>query len=208
MQLSRNARESFARQTEQDIWEQLRQGNDQALEYFYRTYAKELFNFGMKLYSRDGDGFVQDCLHELFVDLWNQHRQLSSISSVKSYLFKSLKYKLHRQYSKEKYWIKKVKYQEVHNTEVEISLESHLIEDQTTRENKLKILKSMEKLPARQREVLHLLFEDGFGYEETAEIMGINVRSVYTLAWKGISSLKKCIKDFLLIVGFAFFIGY
>jgi RNA polymerase sigma factor (sigma-70 family) len=206
MQLSRNARELFAEQTDQDIWEHLRQGNDQALEYFYRTYAKELFNFGMKLYSKSE--FVQDGLHELFVDLWNQHQQLSSISSVKTYLFKSLKYKLHRQYSKEKYWINKVEYQEAHHAEVEFSLESHLIADQTTRENKLKILKSLEKLPARQKEVLHLLFDDGFSYEETAEIMGINVRSVYTLAWKGISSLKKCVKDFLLIASFFLFIGY
>ena len=95
----------------------------------------------------------------------------------------------------------------MHHAEVEFSLESHLIAAQTTRENKLKILKSLEKLPARQKEVLHLLFDDGFSYEETAEIMGINVRSVYTLAWKGISSLKKCIKDFL-IIGFTFFIGY
>jgi RNA polymerase sigma factor (sigma-70 family) len=205
MQVSRNVRESFAGQTDQDIWEQLRQGNDRALEYFYRTYAKRLFNFGVKLYGNTE--FVQDCLHELFVDLWNRHPQLSSLSSVKTYLFKALKYKLHRQYGKEKYWINKVEFQEIHNTEVEFSLESHMISDQTNKEDKIKILKALEKLPARQRQVLHLLFDDGFSYEETSEIMGINVRSVYALAWKGISSLKKYIRDFLLIVGFSLFIS-
>jgi RNA polymerase sigma factor (sigma-70 family) len=204
MQLSRNVRETFTGQTDQIIWEQLRQGNDQALEYFYRTYAKRLFNFGVKLYGTPE--FVQDCLHELFVDLWNRHSQLSSLSSVKTYLFKALKYKLYRQYGKEKYWINKVEYQEIHNTEIEFSLESHMIADQTSKENKIKILKAMEKLPDRQRQVLHLLFDDGFSYEETSEIMGINVRSVYTLAWKGISSLKKCIRDFI-IIGISLFIS-
>jgi RNA polymerase sigma factor (sigma-70 family) len=159
----------------------------------------------VKLYGNTE--FVQDCLHELFVDLWNRHPQLSPLSSVKTYLFKALKYKLHRQYGKEKYWINKVEFQEIHNTEVEFSLESHMISDQTNKEDKIKILKALEKLPARQRQVLHLLFDDGFSYEETAEIMGINVRSVYTLAWKGISSLKKYIRDFLLIVGFSLFIS-
>ncbi len=199
MQLPDNAKTLFAEQPEQEIWEQLRQGNDQALEYFYRTYAQGLFSFGMKLYGKNE--FVQDVLHELFVDIWNRHKQLSSITSVKTYLFKSLKYKLHRQYSKEKHWINKVEFRDAHQAGIEFPLENHLIDHQTTRENKLNVLKSMEKLPARQREVLHLLFDDGFSYEEISEIMGINVRSVYTLAWKGISSLKNHLINYLVFPG-------
>jgi RNA polymerase sigma factor (sigma-70 family) len=64
-----------------------------------------------------------------------------------------------------------------------------------SREQQLKLSKAIEKLPARQKEVLHLLFDQGLSYEEVAGIMEINVRSVYTLPWKGISSLRKLIID-------------
>jgi len=49
----------------------------------------------------------------------------------------------------------------------------------------------MDKLPIRQKEVITCLFFEKFSYKETLKAMWLNFRSVYTLAWKAISSLKK-----------------
>jgi RNA polymerase sigma factor (sigma-70 family) len=73
----------------------------------------------------------------------------------------------------------------------EQSFESSLIkyeEDQAIRQQLQMAFKS---LPARQQEVIELLFYKEFSYEEISAILSINLRSVYTLAWKAISSLKK-----------------
>lgn len=188
---------------DQEVWDQLRKGNHLALEYLYRTYSKDLFHYGMHLYGRKG--WVQDILQELFVDLWKQHQQLSSITAVKTYLFKAFKYKLQRHYGKEKRWIYQVDYESIGSMEVEASVESNMITAQLSREQQQKLVKALEKLPTRQREVLHLLFEEDLSYEEVAEIMEINVRSTYTLAWKAISSLRKLLVDYLFLLASTFF---
>ncbi|MEX2565058.1 MAG: sigma factor-like helix-turn-helix DNA-binding protein, partial [Cyclobacteriaceae bacterium] len=40
-------------------------------------------------------------------------------------------------------------------------------------------------------EVIHLLYYENCSYEDISKIMGINVQSVYTLAWKAIANLKR-----------------
>lgn len=203
MNIRSNNWKSLSSFSDQEVWDQFRGGNQLALEYLYSTYGKDLFNFGMKLYG--GNAWVQDSMHELFVELWNHHGKLSAVTAVKTYLFKALKYKLQRQYGKERRWIYKVDYDTLPEMEVELPLESVMISAQLSREQKLKIAQAMKELPARQREVLHLLFDEGLSYEEVAEIMEINVRSAYTLAWKGISSLKKLVIKFLFLLAPIFF---
>lgn len=203
MTLSSGIWKGFNTHSEEEVWHQLQEGNHSALEYFYRTYSKSLYNFGMKLYGKNQ--WVEDCLQELFIDLWKQHERLAPVSSIKTYLFKAFKYKLQRQSGKEKRWVYNLDYEALPEMEVELPLESAMISAQLSREQKLKIAKAMEKLPARQREVLHLLFQVGASYEEVAEIMEINVRSAYTLAWKGISSLRKFVIDFLFLLASTFF---
>lgn len=203
MLFSSHTWKEFTSLSDEEVWDQLRGGNHVALEYLYRTYGKDLFNFGMKLYGREV--WVQDSLHELFVDLWKQHQQLSSVTFLKTYLFKAFRYKLQRQYSKEKRWIYQADYERLPEMEVELPVESYMISAQFSREQQLKLANAIEKLPVRQREVLHLLFNEDLSYEEISHIMEINVRSVYTLAWKAISSLRKLLIDFLFLLACTFF---
>ncbi len=174
-----------------------------ALEYLYRTYGKDLFNFGMKIYGKEE--WVRDTLQELFIDLWKQHKKLSAVTALKTYLFKAFKYKLQRQYGKEKHWIYQVNFEKLKELEVELPVENKIISAQLNKEQQQKLAKAIVKLPARQREVLHLLFEEDLSYEEISQIMEINVRSAYTLAWKGIKSLRKLVIDFLFLLTSAYF---
>lgn len=183
---------------EEGVWNRLRAGDHSALEYLYHTYGKDLFNFGMKLYGRNE--WVQDTLQELFIDLWKQHQKLSAVTKIKTYLFKAFRYKLQRQYGKEKRWIYQVDFEKLSEMDVELPLENKLITAQLTKEQQYKIASAITKLPPRQREVLHLLFDEDLSYEEISQVMEINVRSVYTVAWKGIKSLRKAIIDFLFLL--------
>jgi DNA-directed RNA polymerase specialized sigma24 family protein len=79
MLLTSTSWKSLNKFNDPEVWDQLREGDHRALEYLYRTYGKDLFNFGMKLYGRHD--WVQDTLQELFVDLWKQHQKLSVVTS-------------------------------------------------------------------------------------------------------------------------------
>src|SRR5690606_2077882 len=127
-------------------------------------------------------------------------KSLPKAENVKLYLFRSLSHKIFREAKK----AKKGK-----TSEAEIQLEMPIFTE--SRENELigiqrdeqlqnKMALAMKKLPIRQKEVLQYLFFENFSYEETSKVMGINLRSVYTLAWKAILRLKKSFLLFLLFV--------
>lgn len=50
------------------LWLLLRNGDRNGLERLYNYFAADLFQFGMTL-AHEWD-FVEDCVHEVFIDLW------------------------------------------------------------------------------------------------------------------------------------------
>jgi RNA polymerase sigma factor (sigma-70 family) len=174
-----------------DFWMMLQSGDRTGLEGLYKLYSHDLFRFGLSMVA--DEDFVQDCIQEVFIDLWKYHKTLQPANNVKVYLFKSLSRKISKASSKEKKWRKEeIKEKNTPGYFIE-SIESNIINNQKDEELQRKIAKALQHLPARQKEVILYLFFEDFSYEEVSKMMGINLRSVYTLAWKAISNLKKCI---------------
>ena len=182
-----------------DIWNSFRAGNKQALEYIYRMYAKDLFNYGMKIKMHRS--LVKDCIQELFVELWKSRSGLTETHNIKFYLLKAVKIKIYYQLKQQMRFdhISVADRSGADLTDISSSYEAHLIETQNREEGRKKITQCVQQLPARQREVIHLLFFEGQSYEEIADIMGIHVQSVYTLAWKALTALKKRMVDFPIL---------
>jgi len=185
------------------LWESFRNGNWDALESIYRTYTKDLFNYGMKICANTE--LVEDNIQELFVELWNNRKNLNPTSKIKFYLFRALKWKIVRQLKRENKFFSKRKPEE---GEVIIQVqpfESHLLHEQAANERKAQLAEAMKKLPQRQKEIVHLLFFEELTYQEIAEIMNIRVRSVYVTAARALASLRKTIKPwstFLILQNF------
>ncbi|ERM84666.1 hypothetical protein P872_23440 [Rhodonellum psychrophilum GCM71 = DSM 17998] len=179
-------------------WGRLIQGDRCALEAIYRKHAGELLQFGCSLIN--DPEFVKDCLQDVFVDLWKYHSTLQSTDNIKLYLFKCLSnriYKGNKEESKRRVISKDHAMQQDHFLD---SVETHLININTEESVKIKLSIALEELPMRQKEVLNCLFFEQFTYEETSRLMNINLRSVYTLAWKAITSLKREIGQPIIIL--------
>lgn len=182
-----------------DFWIMLQSGDRIGLEGLYKLFSHELFRFGLSMVN-DQD-FVQDCIQEVFIDLWKYHKTLQQANNVKVYLFKSLSRKISKATSKEKKWRKEeIKEDNLSGYFLE-SIESKIINSQKGEDLQRKIAKALQKLPVRQKEVILYLYFEDFSYEEVSKMMGINLRSVYTLAWKAISSLKKSVISIVVLVG-------
>lgn len=173
------------------LWLDLKEGNRDGLEGLYRVFSEDLFRFGCsKGYEID---FVQDCIQEVFIDLWKYHRSLQKADNVKVYLFRSLSHKMLRQSKLEKRFTTE-EFESSHEKNFFIeSIETQLINQQTDEKLKKRLADSIESLPERQKQVIVSLFFEKLSYEDISNIMGINLRSVYTLAWKAINSLKKAV---------------
>ncbi|HSF53837.1 MAG TPA: sigma-70 family RNA polymerase sigma factor [Algoriphagus sp.] len=185
---SHSSLDSFFRDPD-DCWKLLKAGNKLGLEGLYQIYSKDLFRFGISIVG--DEDFVQDCIQEIFIDLWKYHKTLQTANNVKVYLFKTLS----RRISKESNLGKKRRTVEIKDSNTAgyciESIESEIIDQQRDVELQKKLANGLQRLPSRQREVLVYLFFENFTYEQISKIMGINLRSVYTLAWKALSALKK-----------------
>ncbi len=81
------------------LWQSFREGDSYAFEQLLKQYYPLLLNYGNRL-SKDRE-FVKDCLHDLFVELWNRKEKLDTIENLKPYLLLSFRRKLLRETKKD-----------------------------------------------------------------------------------------------------------
>lgn len=172
------------------LWEEIRQGEGDrgAYQKLYSRYLNALYNYGYKIFPNKA--VVSDHIQDLFIDLWKYKDNLSDIQNIKHYLFASLRNRIIKEINLNRYVVHDVESQ-YSNALVVLPFESKIIESQTQVDNEKKLQKAFLALSKRQKEVINLLFYEKFSYEEVADIMNINLRSVYTLAWKSLSVLRK-----------------
>lgn len=171
-------------------WQQLKEGDRQALEKFYVKFARNLFQYGMAV--RADRSLVKDCIQELFIDLWKYRKSLKDTDNVKVYLSKSLSNKIFRELHLEK------RRQSQNPQEIMASLypsdgpSADGIPEKTD-EKIHRLHLAIDRLPLRQKELIHNVYFKKLSSEEVSIKMGIGIQSVYTLTWKAISKLKKSI---------------
>jgi RNA polymerase sigma-70 factor (ECF subfamily) len=167
---------------EPELWNVFRQGDEKAFSELYQRFAGVLYNYGYQL-TADA-ALVQDAMQDLFSDLWRTHKNLSATTSVKFYLFRSIRRKLHRlsdirQLPEDLYPL-----QTESAETLKIQIEENILQQQ-------RLQKLMSQLPARQQEVIRLRFYDNFSWEEISGILQINEQSVRNLVQRAVVKLRE-----------------
>ncbi len=153
-----------------------------------------MYNYGSKL-TKDQD-LLKDVLQDLFTEFWVKRKGQSEVQNVKVYLVKSLRYKLLRTIEKDK----------INST---ISIDSLLyhheipeeLENEASNERKERLKLELQKLPERQKEILHLKYFQKLDNQQISEIANINYQSVSNLIHRAIFNLKKSV---LILLGIYF----
>ncbi len=182
------------RQDYQLLWNAFKKGDRLAFEVIYQSHIQPLISYGYKI---SGDRHViQDCIQDLFIELWDSRENLAEVISVRHYLFKSLRYKI-------------VRYLKQHHTEdlelVEYRVdddhfERRLFEEETGIRQSQKLHAALDRLPKRQKEAIHLRYFEEMSNEEVADLMGVNYQS----ACKFIYTALKNLRDVMLMLLFGF----
>ena len=180
------------------LWNNLKNGDSKALEQIYRTYFSELYNYG-KRFSKDENN-IEDCIQELFVELWNRREKLSETNAIKPYLLVSLKRKIFHSVKK----IRKSTDTELEESyfDAELSIDQILINSETDNEQKNKLKHAFSQLSDRQKEILYLKYYSEMDYDEITKIMDLNYQSARNLVSRAIAKLSKHISLTLLIMIF------
>lgn len=178
-------------------WNAFRGGNRDSFSLIYEKYFNGLYNYGCK-FSRDTE-FVEDCIQDLFIKLWQNRENINETPSVKNYLYKSLRNTIFSRLNKlEKINIDDESFDEL-QFELELSPEAFLIESEHSSEMKLKLDKALTQLTNRQREAVFLRFFEELSYEEVSKLMQITVKALYKIIARAIESLRDFFKILLLL---------
>lgn len=173
--------------SDKNLWNNLRNGDQKALETIYRTYFSQLYNYG-KRFSKD-ENTVEDCIQEMFVEIWNRREKLSETDAIKPYLFVSLKRKIFHTTKK----IRKLTDNEIEEKyfDVELSIDELLIKKETTSEQKENLKNAFLQLSDRQKEILYLKYYSEMEYDEISNIMDLNYQSARNLVSRALTKLSK-----------------
>jgi len=169
------------------LWESFRKGDRAAFASLFRRHYATLYRYGGK-FTTDHQQ-LEDSIQELFIELWKTNSR-SSVVSVRSYLLKSLKYKLLRALRKKRVTL----LPDNEDLAFEWSHETFLIAEQDLAEKKQKLLKALEHLSPRQKEIVYLKYYQSLSYEEVGDVMNINYQVARNLLCQAMKTLKKHIQ--------------
>jgi RNA polymerase sigma-70 factor (ECF subfamily) len=174
------------------LWEGVRQGQRTAFAQLYQSYFKVLFRYGMKL-SKDQTA-TEDAIHDLFVDLWRYHQNLSPTGSIAFYLFRALRRKIHKNAVAERQ-VKEFEGPVAAVQEEEPTPEERWIEAERTAAFTRRVGQGLARLPERQRASTLLRFYQKMSYPEIARTLGINEQSARNLIRRSLDNLRGSLKD-------------
>jgi RNA polymerase sigma factor (sigma-70 family) len=175
------------------LWRNFKAGDLSAYSLIYRKYFFVLFSYGKKI-SSDKE-LVRDCIQDLFIKIWNNRENLSDTTSVKYYLFTSLKHKLLDALESPSQRLRSD--EEVMDFE---TIDDSQLHDDSSFSQKEKILKAINKLSKHQQKVLDLKFYKNKSNHEIAHELGITVQSVYNAVFKTLRIIRKQLQIIFIFV--------
>lgn len=172
------------------LWQALREGNRSALEMLYKRHFPSLMRYGLKItHMREP---VQDCLQELFFQLWVKKENLQEVKSVRFYLMKWLKRDLVRSITG-KNSARNV--QVVEGDGEELSIEADITdffeEKDLQSHQAIAIRKALNALTKKEREVVYLRFFMNLPYEEISLVMNVNYQVVMNYMHRAMKALRE-----------------
>ncbi|WP_185731519.1 RNA polymerase sigma factor [Larkinella rosea] len=176
-------------QEDQRYWNRFRNGEEAAFSWLYQRYVRVLYSYGMKI-NRDSN-LVEDAIHDMFTDLWRTRSQLAEAESVRFYLFRSLRRKIHRSLRPEAEYPQPFTAETDHWQPTLASVEANMISDEEIALQSARLKAWLTYLPARQYEALILRYYQEFSYAEIAAIMNISEQGARNMTQKALQTLRR-----------------
>ena len=176
-------------QNEKELFYQLKHGSKIAFETIFNQYYASLCLFASRMLNDDEK--AEEIVQDLFVNLWSKRANIQVDSSLKHYLFRSVKNlclnQLQHLKIREKY-AQKAK----ENLELRYQENDYFIEVGLSR----KIEESIESLPEKRKQIFKLSREEGLKYKEIAEQLNLSIKTVEAQMGLALKQLREKLKDY------------
>ncbi len=178
------------------LLEGLKKGDKLIFEEIYREYYMPLCYYCLRYTENFEES--EEIVQELFLKLWEKHKELEINSSLNAYLYRAIQNYALNFLSKEK---TKDKYIVLHDRQHYDTFENGLVK--LEEEELRKILKlAILKLPEKRRRIFELSRFDGFKNGKIADQLSISVKTVETQMTKALKYLRVVLKEYIPILIF------
>ncbi|MAQ75542.1 MAG: RNA polymerase sigma-70 factor [Aquimarina sp.] len=172
--------------SDQLILQQLREGNESAFESVFRQYFKVLVVYAKK-YVQDFD-LAQDIAQEVFAGFYERRESVSIHTSLKSFLYTSVRNKC----------LDELKKNQIHDKHKDmIKHTSSAIEEDSDVVHKVelqeKIYKAIQKLPDQNQKIFRMSRLEGKSNQEIADELHLSKRTVETHISNALKTIKSII---------------
>jgi RNA polymerase sigma-70 factor (ECF subfamily) len=181
------------------LYEEMKRGKEYAFDFFFNYYYPGLCIYAQKMISIPEEE-AKDLVQSVFLKFWNDHERLAIQSSVRLYLFASVRNKCYDLFRKKNRTVK------IEEITVEHDIADESFETYVLSELEALFNKSLDKLPVRCREIFELSRFHGLKNREIAVKLNLSEKTVENQMTKAIRILKEELKDYLpLLILFSLF---
>ncbi|WP_338869119.1 sigma-70 family RNA polymerase sigma factor [Spirosoma sp. SC4-14] len=180
------------------LWNACRAGSRDAFSQLYNLFAADLYRYGYNLVRNKP--LVEDCLHTLFLHIYENRDRLGATDNIRFYLYRALRRRLldtvsrSNKLTSEEYLFDQANFfSQPYEQDV---MQQELIEQQ----NRV-VRAELNKLPNRQKEILYLVYMKGLTYQQAAEVMDISMKTVYNTLNVALTSLRTYVRKSLQQLG-------
>lgn len=172
------------------LWNKFLDGDEDSFEQIYRQYVNNLFRYGMTI-SNDKD-FVKDCIHDMFIKIYNNRANLSATDNIMFYLLFALKNTLINALKRNN---DKIVYQYTLNDSLNLdekieTPESIYLEKELQNITDKTVEMILQHLTPRQREIIHCRYVLGMSIEEISKLIEINYQSVQNIIQRSLDRIR------------------
>lgn len=170
------------------LWAELKAGDEKAFSMLFKRYYSYLIQYGNS-FSPFSEK-IQDCVQDVFTDVWIYRNSLSDTVVVKAYLLSSVRKRIVRLQQRDKVFNKTTSVDAIAFL-FDFSIEQQLISDEVTAGKVKHLNKVLNILPARQKEALYLRYHHGLNVDQIAEILNVNYQSANNLLHRALVNIRK-----------------
>lgn len=175
-----------------ELLAELKTGSVQAFDHFYYLYRQWLLITAMTILQDEDES--KELVQEFFIDFWQQalykRIDLHSISTLKNFLFVSIKNRCLNKLSKDETRRKRLAWLQQST--------SHIPPNNRLENNELRaqLEGAIRQLPERQSQVFRLAYQEHKTRKEIAAVMDISEETVKKQVANALKSLREILRNF------------
>lgn len=171
--------------TAAELTERFRHGDKESLFSLMSLFYNDLFRYGIK-FTADKD-LTKDIIGQFFLHIWDHRDAFAGADNIRNYLIVSYKRFL-------VCYLKKISRQlDIPDNDagcVEYSYEEYIIAWQEKENTRSLLLKIIQSLPAREKQLVQLRFYEHMSCEEISEKTSLSIRTVYNRLHEAIKRIR------------------